>query len=450
MRIVVIGSGHVGLVTGACLADKKHNVICVDNNRSKIETLQRGVITFYEPGLAEMVHRNIKNRRLSFSSDIQKAVRFAEIIFIAVGTPLGKGGGADLSQIRRVSKEIAKHLNNQYKIIVEKSTVPAGTAEEIKRTIKFYASKNAKYEIVSNPEFLQEGTAIKTTIQPDRIILGVQSKSEESLSVHPCAKGRPSGQAEKIMRRLFRSFNSKILVTDFNSAELIKHASNSFLAMKISYINALANICERVGANIKSVAQGLGLDKRINPHFLNAGIGYGGFCLPKDVVAFIHIADKVGYNFEILKAVHNTNILQRHLFVNKIKKALNNKIEGRHIAVWGLSFKPNTDDIREAPAIYIIQALLREKAHIKTYDPQAMKETQSILSNIRYSPNAYEAARDSDCLVIATEWDEFKNISLRKLKKIMRRPIIIDGRNMFEPTTMKRLGFSYYGIGFRH
>lgn len=430
MKIAVIGSGHVGLVTGACLSDKKHNVICVDNNRSKIETLQRGVIPFYEPGLAEMVHRNIRNKRLSFSSDIQKAVRFAGVIFIAVGTPLGKGGGADLSQISRVSKEIAKHLNNQYKIIVEKSTVPAGTAEEIKRIIKFHAPSNARYEIVSNPEFLQEGSAIKTTIQPDRIVLGVQSK-----------------QAEKIMRRLFRSFNSKILVTDFNSAELIKHASNSFLAMKISYINSLANICERVGANVKLVAHGLGLDKRINHHFLNAGIGYGGFCLPKDVVAFIHIADKVGYNFEILKAVHNTNILQRHLFVNKIKKALNNKLEGRHIAVWGLSFKPDTDDIREAPAIYIIQDLLREKAHIKAYDPQAMRETQSILSNIRYSPNAYEAARDSDCLLITTEWDEFKNVSLRKLKKIMRRPIIIDGRNMFEPTTMKRLGFTYYSIG---
>jgi UDPglucose 6-dehydrogenase len=430
MKIAIIGSGHVGLVTGACLADKKHNVICVDNNRAKIETLQRGNIPFYEPGLVEMVHRNIMSKRLSFSSDIKKAVRFAEVIFIAVGTPLGKGGGADLSQIRHVAKEIAGHLNEQYKIIVEKSTVPAGTAEEIKRIIKFYASKNARYELVSNPEFLQEGAAIKTTMQPDRIVFGVESK-----------------RAEKIMRRVFRSFNSKILVTDFSSAELIKHASNSFLAMKISYVNALANICEKVGADVKLVAQGLGLDNRINHHFLNAGIGYGGFCLPKDVIAFIHIADKVGYDFEILKAVHNTNVLQRQLFVQKIKKVLNNKLEGRHIGVWGLSFKPETDDIREAPAIYIIQELLREKVHVKAYDPQAMKETQSILSSIRYSPNAYEAARDGDCLVIMTEWAEFRDVSFQRLKKIMRRPNIVDGRNMFEPSTMKRLGFNYYDIG---
>jgi UDPglucose 6-dehydrogenase len=430
MKIAIIGSGHVGLVTGACFAEKNHQVICVDNNKEKISLLLKNHLPFYEPGLREMVLRNRHKKRLSFSLSIKDAVEFADIIFIAVGTPLGKWGGANLSQIRHVAREIAPHLSNRYKLIVEKSTVPIGTAKEIERIIKLHSPKSASFDIASNPEFLQEGTAIKTTLHPDRVVIGVRSP-----------------RAEKILKRLFSPFSSRILVCNIESAELIKHSANSFLAMKISYINAVANICERSDADIKLVARGIGLDKRINPYFLNAGLGYGGFCLPKDVAAFIHLADKLGYDFDILKAVQKANVHQRELVVNKIKKALGANLKNSHIAVWGLSFKPNTDDIRESPAIYIIQKLLQENASIKAYDPKAIKEAKKILPEIHYCNNAYETVKHSDCLFIATEWDEFRNVSLSKLKKLMRRPIVVDGRNIFEPDKMKRLGFVYEGIG---
>ena len=345
MKIAIIGSGHVGLVTGACLAEKKHKIICVDSDRRKIETLQKRITPFYEPGLAQLIKRHCANKRLSFSTDIKQAVRWAEVIFIAVGTPLGQWGGANLSQIRRVSREIAANLNSQYKIIVEKSTVPVGTAGEMERIVKLHAPKGARFDIVSNPEFLQEGSAIRTTLYPDRIVLGVKSRA-----------------AEKVMRRVFGSFRAPILVTDIKSAELIKHAANSFLALKISYANSLANVCELSGADIKMVTRGIGLDKRINPYFLNAGIGYGGFCFPKDVAAFIHISNKLGYDFGILKAVQRVNLHQRALAIGKIKKALGGSVRGKHIAVWGLSFKPETDDIRESPSLYIVEELLRCKA----------------------------------------------------------------------------------------
>ena len=430
MKIAIIGSGHVGLVTGACLAEKKHKIICVDSDRRKIETLQKRITPFYEPGLAQLIKRHCANKRLSFSTDIKQAVRWAEVIFIAVGTPLGQWGGANLSQIRRVSREIAANLNSQYKIIVEKSTVPVGTAGEMERIIKLHAPKGARFDIVSNPEFLQEGSAIRTTLYPDRIVLGVKSKT-----------------AEKVMRRVFGSFRAPILVTDIKSAELIKHAANSFLALKISYANSLANVCERSGADIKMVTRGIGLDKRINPYFLNAGIGYGGFCFPKDVAAFIHISNKLGYDFGILKAVQKVNLHQRALAVAKIKKALGGSVRGRHIAVWGLSFKPETDDIRESPSLYIIEELLRRKAHIRAYDPQAMKETRQLLPAVHYCANPYETVRKSDCLFIATEWDEFRKANLVRVKKLMRKAVIIDGRNIFDPIRMKQQGFAYYGIG---
>ncbi|MEW6025713.1 MAG: UDP-glucose/GDP-mannose dehydrogenase family protein [Planctomycetota bacterium] len=430
MRIAIIGSGHVGLVTGACLAEKKHKVICVDSDRRKIESLRKLVVPFYEPGLPEMVRRNHKAKRLGFSTDISQAVRFAEVIFISVGTPLGKWGGANLSQIRRVSREIADNLNSQYKVIVEKSTVPVGTADEMERIIRMHAPRGARFDIVSNPEFLQEGSAIRTTLYPDRIVFGVKT-----------------AQAEKAMRKVFGSFRAPILVTDIKSAELIKHAANSFLALKISYANALSNVCEKSGADIRMVTRGIGMDKRINPHFLNAGIGYGGFCFPKDVAAFIHISNKLGYDFSILKAVQKTNVFQREVAVNKIKKALGGTVRNKHIAVWGLSFKPNTDDIRESPSLYIIEELLRQKARIRAYDPQAMHETRKVLPHIHYCATAYEALRKSDCLFIATEWNEFRKANLARVKKLLRKPVIIDGRNIFEPTKMKHLGFVYYGIG---
>ena len=430
MKIAIIGSGHVGLVTGACLAEKKHKIICVDSDRRKIETLQKRITPFYEPGLAQLIKRHCANKRLSFSTDIKQAVRWAEVIFIAVGTPLGQWGGANLSQIRRVSREIAANLNSQYKIIVEKSTVPVGTAGEMERIVKLHAPKGARFDIVSNPEFLQEGSAIRTTLYPDRIVLGVKSKT-----------------AEKVMRRVFGSFRAPILVTDIKSAELIKHAANSFLALKISYANSLANVCERSGADIKMVTRGIGLDKRINPYFLNAGIGYGGFCFPKDVAAFIHISNKLGYDFGILKAVQRVNLHQRALAIGKIKKALGGSVRGKHIAVWGLSFKPETDDIRESPSLYIVEELLRRKAHIRAYDPQAMKETRQLLPAVHYCANPYETVRKSDCLFIATEWDEFRKANLVRVKKLMRKAVIIDGRNIFDPIRMKQQGFAYYGIG---
>ena len=430
MKIAIIGSGHVGLVTGVCLAEKKHKIICVDSDRRKIEALQRQITPFYEPGLAKLVNRHYKNKRLNFSTNIKEAVRFAEVIFIAVGTPLGKWGGANLSQIRRVSKEIAVNLNCQYKVIVEKSTVPVGTAEEMERIIKLHAPRNARFDIVSNPEFLQEGSAIKTTLYPDRIVLGVKSKA-----------------AERVMRRVFISFRAKILVADIKSAELIKHAANSFLAVKISYANALSNICEQSGADKKMVTRGIGLDKRINPYFLNAGIGYGGFCFPKDVAAFIHISNKLGYDFGILKAVQRVNLYQREMVIKKIKKALGRNLRNKHIAIWGLSFKPDTDDIRESPSMYIIEQLLREKAYINAYDPQAMKEARKLLPDVHYCSNPYDAAYKSECLFIATEWDEFRLIDLVKIQKLMRQPVILDGRNIFEPARMKQQGFIYYGIG---
>lgn len=430
MKISIIGSGHVGLVTGVCLAEKGHQVICADNDTAKITLLQKLVVPFYEPGLPEILRHNYRKNRISFSSDIKKAVDFAEVIFISVGTPLGPGGGADLSQIRKVSKEIAKHLSGRYKVIVEKSTVPVGTAAEIEAIIKKHAPKGSRFDVISNPEFLQEGSAIKTTISPDRIIFGTSSKV-----------------AEKTMRQVFSAFRAPILVTDIKSAELIKHAANSFLAMKISYANALAQVCELSGADIKMVVRGIGMDARINPHFLNAGIGYGGFCLPKDIAAFIHISNKLGYKFKILKSVQQVNVDQRKMIVNKIKQLVPGSLKKKTIAVWGLSFKPDTDDIREAPAIYLVKELLRQKAQVRAYDPKAMKETRGILPGVHYSPCMYEAARGSECLLIATEWQEFKKADLTKVKKLMRRPIIVDGRNIFEPDRMKQKGFTYSGVG---
>ncbi|MBI4712653.1 MAG: UDP-glucose/GDP-mannose dehydrogenase family protein, partial [Planctomycetes bacterium] len=438
MKVAIIGVGHVGLVTATCLAEKGHRVVGIDNDRNKIKQLQSGKTTIYEPGLSALVRRNRRKGRLVFSDSIRDGVRFADIIFIAVGTPLGVHGGADLSQVRRVAREVARHLNGYssavselqptingsnspaqtaaYKVIAEKSTVPVGTALELKKTIRRYASNNAKFDIVSNPEFLQEGNAIKTTLYPDRIVVGVESK-----------------RAERLMRKLYANFRAPLIVTDLNSAELIKHAANSFLATKISYINAVANICEKTGADIKQVAYGMGLDKRIAPYFLQAGIGYGGFCFPKDVAAFCHIADKAGYDFQILKAAQKANYRQRELFVDKIRKALG-RLHNKHIAVWGLSFKPDTDDIRESPAIEIVRRLVKAGAKVTAYDPRAMPDAKAVLPyNVHYARNHYDATRNADCLVIATDWDEFKHSDLKRLRRLMNKPMIVDGRNIFEP-----------------
>ncbi len=427
-NICVVGSGHVGLVTGACLAELGNKVICMDDDFRKIEGLKKGIMPFYEPGLEEMVYRNVNNGRLSFTTGIKESVKQAEIVFICVGTPQRQSGEADLASVEAVSQRIAKTMDNS-KIIVEKSTVPVKTGSWIKRTIKLNNTHNVDFDVVSNPEFMREGTAIHDFMNPDRIVIGVESE-----------------RTANIMTELYKPLNAPIIMTNIETAELIKHASNSFLALKISYINAIANICEKVGADVIKVAEGMGFDKRIGREFLNAGVGYGGFCLAKDVSAFIKIAEDVGYDFELLRVVQKINDFQRRQIVKKLREALWN-LSGKSIGILGLSFKPNTDDVREAPSIDIIKQLQAEGANIKVYDPRAMNKTKEFLQNVAYCQNPYQVAEGSDALVIITEWDEFKNLDLSKVKQLLRQPVIIDGRNIFHPTEMKALGFTYQGIG---
>ena len=427
-KVSIIGSGHVGLVTGACLAELGNRVICVDNNVEKIATLKRGEMPIYEPGLEELVKRNVRAGRLSFTTSIKEEVNNSEIIFIAVNTPPKPDGEADLCYVEAVSREVAQIMKG-YRIIVEKSTVPVETGKWISRTVKLNNKKNISFDIVSNPEFLREGSAVYDFMHPDRIVLGVGSK-----------------KAERIMRELYQPLDAPIIVTDIESAEIIKHASNSFLAMKISYINSIANICEKVGADIKKVAEGIGYDGRIGRDFLDAGVGFGGACLPKDLQAFVGITQKLGYDFELLKVVEKINHGQRELLVNKVRDAIWN-IKDKTIGILGLAFKPNTDDMRNAPSIEIIQMLQREEAKIKAYDPVAIPVARGILKEVTYCKNPYDTANGCDALVIVTEWEEFKRLDLKKIKGLMRAPILIDGRNIFEPEKMKRLGFIYKSIG---
>jgi len=427
-KVSIIGTGHVGLVTGACLAELGNRVICVDNNEEKIASLNRGEMPIYEPGLEELVKRNIRAGRLSFTTNIKEGVNNSEIIFIAVNTPPKPDGEADLCFVEAVSREVAQTMKG-YKIIVEKSTVPVETGKWISRTVKLNNKKSINFDIVSNPEFLREGSAVYDTMHPDRIVLGVGSK-----------------KAERIMRELYQSFNAPIIVTDIESAEIIKHASNSFLAMKVSYINSIANICEKAGADIKKVAEGIGCDKRIGRDFLNAGVGFGGACLPKDLQAFVGITQKLGYDFELLKLVEKINHQQRELLVSKVKDAVWN-IKDKTIGILGLAFKPNTDDMRKAPSIEIIQMLQKEEAKIKVYDPVAIPVAKGILKEVTYCKDSYDTANGCDALVILTEWEEFKKLDLKKIKKLMKAPIIVDGRNIFEPGKMKSLGFIYKSIG---
>ena len=426
MNVGIIGCGYVGLTTGVCLAELGHNVVCVDNDEEKIKKLFSGVIPIFEPGIEKLIKKN--RRRIKFSTNIKDAVLDNEIIFIAVGTPSNPDGSPDLSYVENVSREIAKYLE-KYKVIVEKSTVPVETAQWVKKTIEKYKKNNVKFDVVSNPEFLREGSAINDFLYPDRIVIGVESE-----------------KAKRLMLKLYQKIKSPKIVVDTKSAELIKHASNSFLATKISFINAVANICELTGADVEKVALGMGLDKRIGKSFLKAGIGYGGSCFPKDIDAFIWISEKLGYDFSLLKEVKKINERQRELFIKKIEDTLW-ILKDKKIGILGLSFKPNTDDIREAPSIYIIKMLKQKGAKIKAYDPKAMKKMEQIFPDIEYCENPYEVAKGSDCLVFLTEWDEFKNLDLKKVKRLLNQPIIIDGRNIFEPKKMERLGFIYKSIG---
>ncbi len=430
MKISIIGSGYVGLVTGACFADLGNEVICVDYDKTKIASLKKGIIPFYEPGLEELVSRNLKEKRLSFSNDLRFAVRNSLVIFIAVGTPSKPNGEADLTFVENVARQIARSMHS-YRLIVEKSTVPVETGKWVEHTIRVYNKHRVKFDVASNPEFLREGSAIQDFLHPDRIVIGAGSK-----------------KAGNLLCELYKPLKVPIVITDINSAEMIKHASNSFLATKISFINAVAGLCEKTGADVLKVAEGMGLDRRIGRAFLDAGIGYGGSCFPKDVDAFIHIAQKLGYDFEILKAVKKTNEEQKRDLLKKIEETLW-IVKGKTIGMLGLSFKPNTDDMRNASSLDIINALIKEGARIRAYDPQAMGKAKDLLKGVRFCRDMYEVARGADCLVVVTEWNEFKEMDFNRLKKFMRQPIIVDGRNIYDPERLKSLGFRYIGIGRR-
>jgi len=430
MDISIIGSGYVGLVTGACFADVGHHVICVDNDSEKVRQLQAGEIPIYEPGLQEIVHRNVSAQRLHFTGNIQEAVERSQVIFIAVPTPPLPDGDVDLSFVEKVAREIAGVLTD-YRVIVDKSTVPVKTGEKVAESIKRYNRHGAKFDVVSNPEFLREGCAVADLMHPDRIVIGAQSE-----------------HAIDLMKKVYEPFMAPMLVTDVSSAELIKHCANSFLALKISYINAVSAICEASGADVEKVADGIGMDHRIGRDFLNAGIGYGGSCFPKDIASFIAISEQLGRPFTLLKEVQRINEGQKARFLKTIRETLW-VLREKRIAVWGLTFKPDTDDLRSSVAIEVVEQLLREGAQVVAYDPKAMQKARSIkaIADAEFASSALEAVTDAEALIIATDWNEFANVDLAVLKDKMRTPIVFDGRNLLDPETMRQFGFNYYSIG---
>lgn len=429
MNIIIVGSGYVGLVTGACFADLGHDVICMDSDSRKVEMLKRGEMPIFEPGLEGLVQANTIEGRLTFTNTLKGAVNNAEVIFICVPTPPKENGEADLTYIESVAKDLAKELKH-YAVIVEKSTVPVQTASWLVSVMNKYLPSEISFDVASNPEFLREGTAINDFMNPDRIVIGTNSD-----------------KAAHALVKLYEPLNAPLLITDIESAELIKHAANAYLAMKISFINAIAQVCEKTKkADVVKVAKGIGLDPRIGLAQLQAGVGYGGACLPKDVRAFIHISEKLGYDFKLLKIVEEINKNQRDFIIEKVQTLIGD-LRGKYIGVLGLSFKPNTDDIRGAPSIDIIEKFLTMGANVQAYDPKAIEKVKEKLPVVDYKSSSYEAARGADALVILTEWEEFKRLNLPKIKSLMRNPALVDGRNIFEPGKMKSLGFSYKGIG---
>lgn len=428
MRISVIGTGYVGLVTGICLAELGNDVTCADRDPSKIQRLRHQEVPIYEPGLQPLLIRNAERGNLQFTTDIREAVKRSDLIFIAVGTPSLPSGEADLSHVEEAARDIALGMNEP-KIIVTKSTVPVGTNHRIHAIVAGLTS--FPFEIAAAPEFLREGSAVQDTLHPDRVVIGVES-----------------GTTEAVLRELYRPFTDEIVVTDIRSAEMIKYASNAFLATKISFINEIANICEKVGADVTEVAKGMGLDKRIGPAFLQAGIGYGGSCFPKDTEALIQIAGNENYNFRLLKAVVEVNKEQRFNIVRKLKETLG-PLRGRTIAIWGLAFKPNTDDVRESPALEIIKLLLESGAAIRAYDPIATSNFGRLMgtASVTWCVSALDAADQADAVCLLTDWDEFKRIDLTEVRSNMKLPLMIDGRNVFTPRQMRAYGFQYYSIG---
>ena len=428
MKVCMIGTGYVGLVSGTCFAEIGHEVICVDNDKKKIDVLNQGRVPIYEPGLEELIAKNVKAGRLRFTTSIREGVENSFFLFIAVGTPPKDDGEPDLSQIEKVAEEIGAAMN-EYKIIIEKSTVPVQTGKWVRTVIERFSKRVRDFDVASNPEFLREGSAIGDFLHPDRVVLGVESE-----------------RAKAKLLELYKPMDAPKIVTDIASAELIKHASNALLSTKISFINAISMICEKSGADVLKVAEGVGLDKRIGREFLDAGVGFGGFCFPKDLSAFINIAAKLGYDFRLLREVENINNEQMLYAVNKLEEMLWN-LKDKKIGVFGLAFKPNTDDMRFAPSITIIQELQRRGATIKAFDPVAMDRAKQIMPDIEYCEDAYSVAKDVDAIALITEWDVFKELDLEKIKGLMRQPVFFDGRNVFEPEKMAALGFIYKGIG---
>ena len=446
MKIAVIGTGYVGLVTGTCFAETGNHVICVDIDKAKVDKLLAGQITIYEPGLEKLFLRNQKEGRLHFTTSLEDAVKDAKVIFLALPTPPGENGSADLKYILGVANDLGKLINpGDYKIIIDKSTVPVGTADKVRDTILKSAAEasppgggleGASFAVVSNPEFLREGVAVDDFMKPDRVVIGTGSE-----------------KAKKILLDLYAPFvrqGNPIIFMDEKSAELTKYAANSFLATKITFMNEIAQLCERMGADVDMVRKGMGSDERIGKRFLFPGIGYGGSCFPKDVQALVQSANEIDYDFKILNAVMDVNEKQKLHLVPKIKSYFNNNLKGKKIALWGLAFKPNTDDIREAPALYIIKELLKEGAAINAYDPEAMNNVKEILGNtITFSERQYDALIDADILVIATEWSEFRTPDFEKIISLLKNKVIFDGRNLFDLKQMEEMGFHYVSVGRR-
>jgi len=431
MHIGIIGTGYVGLVTGACFAEFGLFVTCVDRDAKKIRSLKKGNLPFYEPGLNELVKRNVEQGRLAFTTRIQEAVESSLVLFISVGTPRRGDGSADLRYVEKVAGEIAQIIDG-YKVIVMKSTVPVGTGEKIKRIISKNLKEKTGFDIVSNPEFLREGSAIEDFMRPNRVVIGASSQ-----------------QAIAIMRDLYKPLyliETPFVVTNIETAELIKYASNSFLATKISFINEMAGLCEKIGADVHILAKGMGLDKRIGSKFLHPGPGYGGSCLPKDTHALLKLAEQHDIELGIVKAATKANERQREFILKKIKDAMG-ALKGKTIAMLGLSFKPNTDDIREAPSLLLIKKLMSEKAYIRAYDPVSMKETQKVIPGIKYCRDSYDAVKGAHALIIMTEWNQFRNLDLERIRKLLKEPYFFDLRNVYDPGKLREKGFKYFCVG---
>jgi UDPglucose 6-dehydrogenase len=432
MNICMVGVGYVGLVTGACFAEFGINVVCVDKVQEKIDMLKRGKVPIYEPGLEEMVAKNAREGRLSFTTDLEEGIKNSLVIFIAVGTPQGNDGAADLKYVEQVAKSIGQTMTD-YKVVVTKSTVPVGTGQKVAEIIRANQKTPLDFDVVSNPEFLREGSAIEDFMRPNRVVVGTNSE-----------------RAQAVMRDLYAPLyliETPFVLTNVETAEMIKYASNAFLATKISFINEMANICEKVGADVNLVAKGMGLDRRIGPKFLHAGPGYGGSCFPKDTEAIAHIARDHEYRFRIVEAVIEVNRDQRRRMADKIAQALGGSLEGKVVACLGLTFKPNTDDMRESPSLAILPAVMRQGAEVRAYDPAGMAEAMEKMDGLVACDNSYHAAEGADCLVLMTEWNQFRNLDWARLKQVMRGKVVVDLRNVYTPEKVREAGFTYISVG---